>query len=542
MDRFKESDLFQEFTHPKDVTQENVDDYKTRCANANAEYVGTRHDLDQLKKRAALKAQLKRLSGRPIDEIQEDLTEVKSQLVYLNRNELPQAEERESILSNMHDASAFEGVDLDTVDLEHEQAVVDETNLKTKVRNLNTDLKDAVCPHCKRPFDMTPEEVAQKQIALQEARDELREVTKKLNELKKTRRAVAKHRRSLSQLAAIDTERSVEEVTADIRKLTRKEKKLAGELEISQQRQQIEAALGSMPKGSVTDLEEKAKRLKRKVDNLEDLRDTSKFVVDKLDELKDLPKEGRLSKVTAEASRLKRRMNESSDEIVEASAKVTHLQTRVEELRRLRRRRKTLKRTIERQKSIIQEIDCLKALNKAFGSKGIKQDRFQAILTDAAQRTVPAYGDILWPNRNVALRLADQDSKSLHFQLERLDSHLRTKSSLLSGGERHKAGLAFLFGMRDLKESYTGSSSNVLIVDEPFGNLDPLGTEGLIAIFQRLKQKFGSVFVISHRPEVLSHPVWDQTWWAIRENDNATLYLEDPPARYQKLAAELVKQ
>jgi ABC-type multidrug transport system ATPase subunit len=82
----------------------------------------------------------------------------------------------------------------------------------------------------------------------------------------------------------------------------------------------------------------------------------------------------------------------------------------------------------------------------------------------------------------------------------------------------------------------------VLIVDEPFGNLDPLGTEGLIAIFQRLKRKFGSVFVISHRPEVLSHPVWDQTWWAIRENDNATLYLEDPPAHYQKLAADLVKQ
>jgi DNA repair exonuclease SbcCD ATPase subunit len=117
-----------------------------------------------------------------------------------------------------------------------------------------------------------------------------------------------------------------------------------------------------------------------------------------------------------------------------------------------------------------------------------------------------------------------------------------TNSSLLSGGERHKAGLAFLFGLRDLKELYTGSSSNVLIVDEPFGNLDPLGTEGLISIFALLKQKFGSVFVISHRPEVLSHPIWDQTWWAIRENNNATLYLEDPPAKYHQMASELVKQ
>lgn len=542
MDRFKESDLFQEFTHPKDVTQAHVDEYKSKLANTNAECVSAQHDFDQLKKRASLKAQLQRLSGRPLDEIQEDLTEVKSQLVYLNRNELSQAEEREALLGKMQDAPSFEGVDIDSVDLEHEEMIVKETNLKIRVRNLNSDLKDAVCPHCKRPFDMSPEEISEKEVDLQEAREELRVVTNRLNELKKTRKALSKHRRLLSQLSVIDTERSVDEVSADIRKLTRKEKKLASELEISQQRQKIEAILGGMPQGSVSEVDEKVKRLKRKVESLENLYETGKFVVDNLVELRDLPTDGNLSATTAEAARLKRRMNESSDEIVEASATATHLETRFEELRRLQRRKKTLVRTIDRQKSIIQEIDCLKALNKAFGSKGIKQDRFQAILSDAAQRTVPAYGDILWPNRNVALRLADEDSKSLQFQLERLDSHLRTKSSLLSGGERHKAGLAFLFGMRDLKEVYTGSSSNVLIVDEPFGNLDPLGTEGLIAIFQRLKQKFGSVFVISHRPEVLSHPVWDQTWWAIRENDNATLYLDDPPAHYQKLAAELVKQ
>jgi DNA repair exonuclease SbcCD ATPase subunit len=109
-------------------------------------------------------------------------------------------------------------------------------------------------------------------------------------------------------------------------------------------------------------------------------------------------------------------------------------------------------------------------------------------------------------------------------------------SAVLSGGERHKAGLAFLFGMRDLKEKYTQTSSNVLIVDEPFGNLDPQGEESLLQILQMLRGRFSSIFAISHRPEVIQHGCWDQIWWAIRENDTATLYHGSPPARFRHIA------
>jgi hypothetical protein len=53
-----------------------------------------------------------------------------------------------------------------------------------------------------------------------------------------------------------------------------------------------------------------------------------------------------------------------------------------------------------------------------------------------------------------------------------------------------------------------------------------------------LRAKFGSVFVISHRPEVLSDPVWDQIWWTVREDNESVLYHEGLPSRYHRIAEQ----
>jgi energy-coupling factor transporter ATP-binding protein EcfA2 len=108
---------------------------------------------------------------------------------------------------------------------------------------------------------------------------------------------------------------------------------------------------------------------------------------------------------------------------------------------------------------------------------------------------------------------------------------------MLSGGERNKAGLSLLFGMRDLKEKYTGLSTNVLILDEPFGNLDAYGTECLLSVLESLKDRFGTIFVIGNQHDVLTHEIWDQVWWAVRENNEARLYREGLPSRYNDAVA-----
>jgi len=540
MSKFKGSSLTNTFDHPKDITIRNVKRWKSRYDNFSADYMAAQTDLEKLEKRDALRAQLLKLSDRDAEEIQDDLTDTKTKLTYMNQVELPQSEERQSLLIKLQRLTE-PVTPLEELEDELEAEQKEETELKRDVKDLDAEVREAVCPHCKRPFDMTAEELAEKRGRLATARDRLQELTRTIHKLKKEIKASRDIKNIRGRLKAFETQRSPEEVTEDIRELSGKERRLASELETSRQRTRIEAELETMPTASKDELIEKCSKLRRSVERARERHEVGKFIVEKLEELKNLPK-GSLDEAQGLLRELQGRMTRMSSKISQASADATHLKERVNELRQLLRRETTLKRTLEKQKAIVSEITCLEALNKAFGTNGMKQDRFATILSDAAERTVPAYSDILWPNRNVSLDLSGEDGSSLQFALGRQSGNVATRSSMLSGGERHKAGLAFLFGLRDLKELYTGSRSNVLIVDEPFGNLDPLGTEGLISIFALLKQKFGSVFVISHRPEVLSHPVWDQTWWAIRENNNATLYLEDPPARYHQIANNLVKQ
>ena len=540
MRRFKASPLKQKFQKPLDLQQTHVDAWKKTQDNLSAELTTVAGDLARLSKKSVLEGQLRLLAGRDIDEIQEDLTGVKTKLTFLTTIELPQSEERASLLLQLQSIGKITH-HVDVLEEELQTTMRADAALQPKIDGLSAQLHDAICPTCKRPFDnMTSVEISQKQQLLQELRKSMEEVSAHLIKVKQQLKAEKSAQRVLLRMGALETERTPEEVMLDIRQLSGTERRLTAEIETSQRKAQIEVELASMPAGNEVDLSERVARLTRELEATREYYESASFIVEKLAELSLLPT-GDLEDAERQARAVRQRMRGAASAISDVSAVVANLKTTVQTARELRRRRSTLCKASQQRDSIIQEATCLSSLVKSFGPAGLKQDRFHAILSDAAERTVPAYSDILWPSRNIVLRLSDIDG-SLQLELTRTDTGLSTGSSLLSGGERHKSGLAFLFGMRDLKELYTGSSSNILVVDEPFGNLDPLGTEGLVSIFSMLKLKFSSVFVISHRPEVLSHPVWDKTWWAVRQDNNAQLYLGDLPASYQQIADELVKQ
>jgi len=531
--------LSKKFPKPTDITAVDVTAWKKKRDNLNAELASVTNDLSKLRKRSVLEGQLRKLSGRDLEEIQQELAEVKAQLTYLTKVELPQSEERAELLGKLTNLQEPDA-DVSVLEEEQQDTTSRERSLTSSIESLSLQLQGAVCPTCHRPFAMTAEEITAKQVELKDLRSELEEVTAYSNELKKRIRGARIFSQVRLRMKAIETERSPDEVMSDVRENTKLERQLTAEHETSQRRLQIEAELAAMPSESKVELEDKSKKIERQLTKAATWFDDAKYIRERLAEMEKLPR-GKVREAEKDARELRIRMRRASKLISETSSEVAHLESSVDEIRRLRRRATTLRRTILKRDSVIKEIQCLKALHKAFGSGGLKHDRFQSILTDAAERTVPSYANILWPSRNVELQLDDQDG-SLQLQMVRTDTNTITNSSLLSGGERHKSGLAFLFGMRDLKEMYTGSSANILVVDEPFGNMDPLGTEGLLSIFSMLRQKFCSVFVISHRPEVLSHPIWDQTWWAVRENNDAQLYFNELPARYQQIANELVKQ
>jgi DNA repair exonuclease SbcCD ATPase subunit len=206
----------------------------------------------------------------------------------------------------------------------------------------------------------------------------------------------------------------------------------------------------------------------------------------------------------------------------------------------LRARRKKLIRDLKEARKIADEHKCLQALKIAFSQKGLRHDRLHTVLKEAAEQTIPPYIDLLWPNRNVTIELVPGDS-SIRFQLVRKGQKVATNQRALSGGEGHKAGLASLFGLRDLAEMYTGYKSNILILDEPFGNMDNLGMKGMLRVLESLKDRFSSIFVICHLPETLLQHFGDQVWWAVRENNESVLYRENVPRRYLKASRQYAK-
>lgn len=356
-----------------------------------------------------------------------------------------------------------------------------------EAKNLESQLKENVCGACKRPFE---------EFSVEDVQGRLKSASSK--------------RKSLKQ--------KVQDLKSEIQTETRR-KELLWQLE-------------NLPGGSSS--EEELHSLERKSSVSSRQYEDAKKLLDLCLRVEDLPI-GDVARSAELLETLNAKYRDQSVLLSEKSVELARLEERIANREKLSARLLKVKRGLKQGQEILDRKRCLDALKAVFGNQGLKSDRFSAILREATETTVPLYSSALWPNGDIDLQLSDQDG-SIKFQLHRDGGEIITDSDLLSGGERHKAGMAFLFGIRDLKALYTESSTNVLIVDEPFGSLDPQGTAGLMRILKILKAKFGSVFVISHRPEVLNYPDWDQTWWAVRKNNESTLYKQGIPEKYKKIA------
>lgn len=524
-------------TKPQDVTLPYVAELKRAYDNLYAEHTTANTALENVRRKEALEEELKKLIGRDADAVQEELTDVKSKLRTLTSTELVQAEEKVEIASDLQRLGKPEATPSVLEDL-HTKAIQAETDLKNRITTIHDAISNEVCPTCHRPFNISADDLRKKEGLLSALRIELEQATQRVHELKRKKEHALKYSRLMERYKKLASVRSPEEVQLDVSRLTKKERDLTQELEQANRRLTLQGELKGLPTEDESDLALRVASLKLRLEAAGTRYNTAKEISDRIQQVVKLPS-GNLEEMASRLKTLKDRLDNAAPLLSEANRKVSEVSSGVDEHRRLSRRKTVLLDTLTKREALVKEVACLRALKQVFNPQGLKQDRFHSLLTDATSRTVPMYSNILWPNQTVTLGLTDKEG-SIQFQLERGEG-VATASSLISGGERHKAGLAFLFGMRDLKELYTGCSTNLLIVDEPFGSLDPQGTESLISIFELLKRRFDTIFVISHRPEVLANPVWDQIWWAVRDGNDATLYRGQPPSRYVNAANELVK-
>lgn len=76
----------------------------------------------------------------------------------------------------------------------------------------------------------------------------------------------------------------------------------------------------------------------------------------------------------------------------------------------------------------------------------------------------------------------------------------------LSGGEKQKVDIILQLAIRDMLCQYAGFSSNIIVIDEIFDNLDAIGCQKVLNLFARKLQDVSSVYIISHHSDDLEIP------------------------------------
>lgn len=80
----------------------------------------------------------------------------------------------------------------------------------------------------------------------------------------------------------------------------------------------------------------------------------------------------------------------------------------------------------------------------------------------------------------------------------------------LSGGEQQKVNIIIQFAIRNMMCQYLNFSSNILVLDEIFDQLDLVGCSNIIDLINAAIQDVESLFVISHHSEELNIPYDDR--------------------------------
>lgn len=486
-----------------------------------------RNSIRLLDQRHIIEQRLVTLGTCDHDETAQQLEGIRDDLRRLTNDDLPRSERRLEIVQDLRKlqkpnrAAQQIREELDAAkDLRRE--------VEHDIEGIKSALENEVCPTCGRSYeegDHSAEDYGQRlkklQTTLQLHAGDVHDLSAELKNAEDYEHL--KKRLSKIGASAVPTD-----IQKEIGRLSGEERRLVTLLEAENLRETLQRQLDTLPTDSKDQLQSKRKAAARRVKLLQRQHDVVVRVVEKRAKIRRLPK-GKVDAIKQRLIQSKKTLRDTNTGIIQISTDVAALERQHEKLDGLVRRQTKISTAILKTEKIQVEIKCLQALEKAFGAKGLKRERFISILADATIKTVPYYSNLLWPKHNTEIALAASDT-AVKFELHRGD--LVTGSRLLSGGERNKAGLSLLFGMRDLKEKYTGLRTNVLILDEPFGNLDAFGTECLLNVLQDLRSRFGTVLVIGNQRDVLTRDIWDQTWWAVREDNEARLYKNDLPARY----------
>lgn len=138
---------------------------------------------------------------------------------------------------------------------------------------------------------------------------------------------------------------------------------------------------------------------------------------------------------------------------------------------------------------------------------------------------LPKHASVMFSESGLTFDVKD-DGDSLEFVARRVvgGREHRVPVKALCGGEKQRLAVALIFTFHDMLNPT--KKLDLLILDEIDHDLDTPGVKSLMELVQSCKERYGSVFMISHRGAIAGAN-FDQYWTARKQLNVSTLVVDD---------------
>ena len=220
-----------------------------------------------------------------------------------------------------------------------------------------------------------------------------------------------------------------------------------------------------------------------------------------------------LDELKIEGQTLRKQLNESIDEVQKHNQELNNNQLKLDKL-------KLNKENYEKQiQSIYNDVlTCesdIKNLNEKILYNNIEKDSLNKHLEINTKMTTIATRDFRGKLLSNIIEFIEAqaktycrdifDTEEIEFKLDGNNiyiGYLNKSYEALSGGEKQKVDLIVQFSIRDMLSQFLGFTSNILVLDEVFDNLDSYGCQKVIDLITNRFNDVESIFIISHHTEL----------------------------------------
>lgn len=440
----------------------------------------------------------------PLSQLRSDLEKTQKNKILLQNIELPEAIKADKTRD-----------ELDAIDEISETAfLIDKVHsldmqrkaLEEKLSHLLQHIKRGVCPVCKRPWELSDEELEKLKTERDTTRATLDNVNKHYHSYHLRMKAAQRRDELKAQLEKLPSS-DPDEIECVIERLISEEKKLVTDISVAENKIKLEAQIRALPPFTLEELRKKLTVSKTALVTKKDLYDRTAEAVRLLEQIAELPA-GDLEIIDRSIRETKEATTTNRKRLEKITARLYALQNQRARYSEMKERQDRLKLRIDQTLKAREDCRIWGTLQEGFQFVLKKQEH---VLLEKVTQRLPSYLLPLFGKQSQWLR-ADlcKDSAGIDMRLTSVGKQLPMEGP--SPGMRAKLGLASIFAFRDI---YEQAHCNLLILDEPLQKMDSTCRPGFMEILSTLvKKKIGTIIVTAHDAEIKGAE-FDKRWHAM---------------------------